>query len=106
MTALKPHTEATRTTLSAPGAPRCSAQPGSPCRSRSGAVADTCHTGRNTVAFIAVIVSIPGWPAPDGAGHPGPTNGQPSPRLCQAARWRSAIRLPSGSTASMRTPNP
>lgn len=28
--------------------PRCSAQPGSPCRSRSGAVAGTYHTGRFT----------------------------------------------------------
>ncbi|GAC1500995.1 MAG: hypothetical protein NVS2B15_23460 [Pseudarthrobacter sp.] len=28
--------------------PRCDVQPGSPCRSRSGAVASTYHTGRFT----------------------------------------------------------
>ncbi|MFD7501371.1 recombinase family protein [Streptomyces sp. NPDC059850] len=50
--------------------PRCSAQPGSPCRSRSGAVAGTYHTGRFTkVPRLAKLLRVP-TPADRGPGQP------------------------------------
>ncbi|WP_438270662.1 zinc finger domain-containing protein [Streptomyces platensis] len=40
--------------------PRCQAQPGSPCRSHSGAVAGTYHTGRfTTVPRLAKLLRVP-----------------------------------------------
>ncbi|MFI9842542.1 hypothetical protein ACIHFD_36300 [Nonomuraea sp. NPDC051941] len=40
--------------------PRCTAEPGSPCRSRGGAVAGTYHTGRFTkVARLAKLLCVP-----------------------------------------------
>ncbi|AQW48515.1 recombinase family protein [Streptomyces violaceusniger] len=40
--------------------PRCGAEPGSPCRSRSGAVAGTYHTGRFTkVPRLAKLLRVP-----------------------------------------------
>ena len=50
--------------------PRCNAQPGSPCRSRSGAVAGTYHTGRFTkVLRLAKLLRVP-TPADRGPGQP------------------------------------
>ncbi|MFE2558300.1 recombinase family protein [Streptomyces sp. NPDC059352] len=50
--------------------PRCHAQPGSPCRSRSGAVAGTYHTGRFTkVPRLAKLLRVP-TPADRGPGQP------------------------------------
>ncbi|MGW7064014.1 zinc finger domain-containing protein [Streptomyces sp. NPDC054904] len=50
--------------------PRCNAQPGSPCRSRSGAVAGTYHTGRFTkVPRLAKLLRVPA-PADRGPGQP------------------------------------
>ncbi|SFQ82108.1 recombinase family protein [Amycolatopsis rubida] len=50
--------------------PRCLAEPGSPCRSRSGAVAGTYHTGRFTkVARLAKELRVP-TPADRGPGQP------------------------------------
>lgn len=50
--------------------PRCLAEPGSPCRSRSGAVAGTYRTGRFTkVARLAKELRVP-TPADRGPGQP------------------------------------
>ena len=50
--------------------PRCKAEPGSPCRSRSGAVAGTYHTGRFTkVPRLAKLLRVP-TPADRGPGQP------------------------------------
>ncbi|MFE4425221.1 recombinase family protein [Streptomyces sp. NPDC056817] len=50
--------------------PRCGADPGSPCRSRGGAVAGTYHTGRFTkVARLAKLLRVP-TPADRGPGQP------------------------------------
>ncbi|MGI5525993.1 zinc finger domain-containing protein [Streptomyces syringium] len=50
--------------------PRCRAEPGSPCRSRSGAVAGTYHTGRFTkVPRLAKLLRVPA-PADRGPGQP------------------------------------
>ncbi|CAM5697249.1 zinc finger domain-containing protein [Streptomyces aurantiogriseus] len=50
--------------------PRCRAEPGSPCRSRSGAVAGTYHTGRFTkVPRLAKLLRVPA-PADRGPGRP------------------------------------
>ncbi|MFF1358533.1 recombinase family protein [Streptomyces sp. NPDC058297] len=50
--------------------PRCQTQPGSPCRSRSGAVAGTYHTGRFTkVPRLAKLLRVP-TPADRGPGQP------------------------------------
>lgn len=50
--------------------PRCLAEPGSPCRSRSGAVAGTYHTGRFTkVPRLAKELRVP-TPADRGPGQP------------------------------------
>lgn len=50
--------------------PRCLAEPGSPCRSRSGAVAGTYHTGRFTkVPRLAKNLRVP-TPADRGPGQP------------------------------------
>jgi DNA invertase Pin-like site-specific DNA recombinase len=50
--------------------PRCGVQPGSPCRSRSGAVARTYHTGRFTkVPRLAKLLRVP-TPANRGPGQP------------------------------------
>jgi hypothetical protein len=41
--------------------PRCGVQPGSPCRSRGGAVATTYHTGRFTkVPRLVKLLRVPG----------------------------------------------
>ncbi|MFG2628303.1 recombinase family protein [Streptomyces sp. NPDC048473] len=50
--------------------PRCDVQSGSPCRSRSGAVAGTYHTGRFTkVPRLAKLLRVP-TPADRGPGQP------------------------------------
>ncbi|WP_435594400.1 zinc finger domain-containing protein [Streptomyces panacea] len=50
--------------------PRCHASPGSPCRSRSGAVAGTYHTGRFTkVPRLAKLLRVP-TPNDRGPGQP------------------------------------
>ncbi|MET9339095.1 recombinase family protein [Nonomuraea sp. NPDC003804] len=50
--------------------PRCTAEPGSPCRARSGAVAGTYHTGRFTkVPRLAKLLRVP-TPADRGPGQP------------------------------------
>lgn len=50
--------------------PRCKVEPGSPCRSRSGAVASTYHTGRFTkVPRLAKELRVP-TPADRGPGQP------------------------------------
>lgn len=50
--------------------PRCGVQPGSPCRSRSGAVAGIYHTGRfKKVARLAKLLRVP-TPADRGPGQP------------------------------------
>ena len=50
--------------------PRCRAEPGSPCHSRSGAVAGTYHTGRFTkVPRLAKLLRVP-TPADRAAGQP------------------------------------
>jgi DNA invertase Pin-like site-specific DNA recombinase len=50
--------------------PRCEVQPGSPCRSRSGAVTSTDHTGRFTkVPRLAKELRVP-TPADRGPGQP------------------------------------
>ncbi|MFJ7495798.1 recombinase family protein [Streptomyces sp. NPDC097727] len=50
--------------------PKCDAQPGSPCRSRSGAVASAYHTGRFTkVPRLAKLLRVP-TPADRAPGHP------------------------------------
>ncbi|MFD8687367.1 recombinase family protein [Streptomyces sp. NPDC059651] len=50
--------------------PRCGAEPGSPCRSRGGAVAGTYHTGRFTkVPRLAKLLRVP-TPADRGPGQP------------------------------------
>jgi hypothetical protein len=50
--------------------PRCGVQPGSPCRSRSGAVAGTYHTGRFTkVPRLAKLLRVP-TPTDRGPGQP------------------------------------
>ncbi|WP_435849934.1 recombinase family protein [Streptomyces microflavus] len=50
--------------------PRCNAQPGSPCRSRAGAVAGTYHTGRFTkVPRLVKLLRVP-TPADRGPGQP------------------------------------
>ena len=50
--------------------PRCQAQPGSPCRSRSGAVAGTYHTGRFAkVPRLGKALRVP-TPADRGPGQP------------------------------------
>ena len=50
--------------------PRCLVEPGSPCRSRSGAVATTYHTGRfSKVPRLAKLLRVP-VPADRGPGQP------------------------------------
>jgi hypothetical protein len=50
--------------------PRCAAEPGSPCRSRGGAVAGSYHTGRFTkVPRLAKLLVVP-TPANRGPGQP------------------------------------
>ncbi|MFF2409539.1 hypothetical protein [Streptomyces sp. NPDC058092] len=49
--------------------PRCAAEPGSPCRSRGGAVAGSYHTGRFTkVPRLAKLLRVP-TPADRGPGQ-------------------------------------
>lgn len=62
--------------------PRCQAQPGSPCRSRSGAVAGTYHTGRFTkVARLskALRVATPADRSPGQPWRPGTPPPAPPP---------------------------
>ncbi|WP_455678745.1 zinc finger domain-containing protein [Streptomyces atratus] len=50
--------------------PRCDAQPGSPCRSRSGAVAGTYHTGHFIkVPRLAKLLRVP-TPSDRSPGRP------------------------------------
>ncbi|MGY5032224.1 zinc finger domain-containing protein [Streptomyces sp. 900116325] len=44
--------------------PRCHARPGSPCRSRSGAVAGSYHTGRFTNVPLPRLATLLGVPTP------------------------------------------
>ena len=61
------------------GCPRCAAGPGSPCRTRSGAVAGTYHTARFTkVPRLAKELRIP-VPASRGPGRPWRTATTPPP---------------------------
>lgn len=71
--------------------PRCGVQPGSPCRSRSGAVAGIYHTGRfKKVARLAKLLRVPA-PADRGPGQPwrpgnppsaAPESGAPGADIC------------------------
>jgi DNA invertase Pin-like site-specific DNA recombinase len=71
--------------------PRCGVHPGSPCRSRSGAVAGTYHTGRFTkVPRLAKLLCVQ-TPADRGPGQPW-RPGTPPP----------AAVNPEGPTASIR----
>lgn len=73
--------------------PRCKARPGSPCRSRSGAVAGTYHTGRFTkVPRLAKLLRVPPPPtaAPAGRGGPEPRRPRPSTRTPRAPTSVSA----------------
>jgi DNA invertase Pin-like site-specific DNA recombinase len=71
--------------------PRCQAQPGSPCRSRSGAVAGTYHTGRFTkVARLskALKVTTPADRSPGQPWRPGTPPPAPLPADTPAADIR------------------
>jgi len=72
--------------------PRCGVQPGSPCRSRSGAVAGTYHTGRFTkVPRLAKLLRVP-TPADRGPGQPW-RPGTPPPAPVIAATPTADIRI-------------
>lgn len=72
--------------------PRCGVQPGSPCRSRSGAVAGTYHTGRFTkVPRLAKLLRVP-TPADRGPGQPW-RPGTPPPAPVPADTPRADIRV-------------
>ena len=72
--------------------PRCKVQPGSPCRSRSGAVASTYHTGRFTkVPRLAKLLRVP-TPADRGPGQPW-RPGTPPPAPIPADAPSADIRL-------------
>ncbi|MEW2404867.1 zinc finger domain-containing protein [Streptomyces griseoviridis] len=66
--------------------PRCAAAPGSPCRSRAGAVAGTYHTGRFTkVPRLAKLLRVQ-TPADRGPGQPRwPGTPPPAPTVPDAA---------------------
>jgi DNA invertase Pin-like site-specific DNA recombinase len=72
--------------------PRCLAEPGSPCRSRSGAVAGTYHTGRFTkVPRLAKNLRVP-TPADRGPGQPW-RPGTPPPAPIPADTPSADIRI-------------
>jgi DNA invertase Pin-like site-specific DNA recombinase len=72
--------------------PRCQAQPGSPCRSRSGAVAGTYHTGRFTkVARLSKALKVT-TPANRGPGQPW-RPGTPPPAPPKADTPSADIRI-------------
>src|SRR4030081_2353267 len=72
--------------------PRCLAEPGSPCRSRSGAVAGTYHTGRFTkVPRLAKNLRVP-TPADRGPGQPR-RPGTPAPHALAPDTPTADIRL-------------
>ncbi len=87
--------------------PKCEAQPGSPCRSRGGAVASAYHTRRFTkVPRLKKALRVPtpadrGPGRPLAAGHPAPGPGRPGPpgsghphRLRPLLHPRPGTRLP------------
>jgi DNA invertase Pin-like site-specific DNA recombinase len=72
--------------------PRCTVQPGSPCRSRSGAVATTYHTGRFTeVPRLAKLLRVP-VPADRSPGQPW-RPGTPPPAPIPDDRPAADIRI-------------
>ncbi|ROP37288.1 recombinase family protein [Saccharothrix texasensis] len=72
--------------------PRCAVQPGSPCRSRSGAVATTYHTGRFTkVPRLAKLLRVP-VPADRSPGQPW-RPGTPPPAPIPDDRPAADIRI-------------
>ncbi|WP_077490964.1 recombinase family protein [Sinomonas mesophila] len=72
--------------------PRCTAQPGSPCRTRSGAVAGTYHTARFTqVPRLAKELRVP-TPAGRGRGQPW-RPGTPPPAPVPADTPSADIRI-------------
>ncbi|GAA3832871.1 hypothetical protein GCM10022226_62630 [Sphaerisporangium flaviroseum] len=72
--------------------PRCGVEPGSPCRSRSGAVAGTYHTGRFTkVARLAKRLRVQ-TPANRGPGQPW-RPGTPPPEALPADGPSADIRI-------------
>jgi DNA invertase Pin-like site-specific DNA recombinase len=72
--------------------PRCGARPGSPCRSRSGAVATAYHTGRFTaVPRLAKLLRVPA-PADRGPGQPW-RPGTPPPAPAPAETPGADIRV-------------
>jgi DNA invertase Pin-like site-specific DNA recombinase len=73
--------------------PRCLVQPGSPCRSRSGAVAGTYHTGRfMKVPRLAKLLRVP-TPADRGPGQPWRPGTPPSPAPMPADTPTADIRV-------------
>ena len=71
---------------------RCGAQPGSPCRTRTGAVAATYHTGRFTkVPRLAKELRVP-TPADRGPGQPW-RPGTPPPAPIPAGTQSADIRI-------------
>ncbi|MGQ0717294.1 MAG: zinc finger domain-containing protein [Pseudonocardiales bacterium] len=72
--------------------PRCLVEPGSPCRSRSGAVATTYHTGRFTkVARLAKLLRVP-LPAARTSPRNCSTNSTPWPRTASRATRSLVLR--------------
>ncbi|AJT61849.2 recombinase family protein [Streptomyces chattanoogensis] len=72
--------------------PRCQVQPGSPCRSRSGAVAGIYHTGRfKKVARLAKLLRVP-TPAVRGPGQPW-RPGTPPPAAPETGAPGADIRI-------------
>ncbi|MFK0258676.1 recombinase family protein [Streptomyces sp. NPDC090445] len=72
--------------------PRCGVQPGSPCRSRAGAVAGIYHTGRfKKVARLAKLLRVP-TPADRGPGQPW-RSGTPPPAAPETGAPGADIRI-------------
>lgn len=72
--------------------PRCAAEPGSPCRSRSGVVATAYHTGRFTkVPRLAKLLRV-ATPADRGSGKPWRL-GTPVPAAIAPAAPAADIRI-------------
>ncbi|WP_435805311.1 zinc finger domain-containing protein [Streptomyces hirsutus] len=70
--------------------PRCGVQPGSPCRSRGGAVAGAYHTGRFTkVPRLAKLLRVQ-TPADRGPGQPWRPGTHPRPRSSRTPRARTS----------------